>query len=193
MNSLVFSCLIYKSYIVHWANGTENGTNPRYSFCLHCTDCLSARARATDCSRSHGLTVIHSAGRYSNLIRRRINNSSVRSNEKHSNSTQNSVKATDIQINATDVETRKKLFNKHISSIHHGFNITTETTCGRNGLMFTSVLKLFTQLFPALQRTLNYHYMERPLQRLRLISHFHSLYIYIFFIYQIIFGHYEWQ
>ncbi len=28
----------------------------------------------------------------------------------------------------------KTLFNKQISTIHHGFNITTGTTCGRNGL-----------------------------------------------------------
>ncbi len=72
---------------------------------------LSARAGATGCSRLRD-TVIHSAGRYSkesSRIRRRINNISVKSCEKHSNLAQNSVKATDIRTNATDVETRKNI------------------------------------------------------------------------------------
>ncbi len=64
--------------------------------------------------RSRGLlsitrhTVIHSAGRYSeesSQIHRRVNNISVKSCEKHSNS----VKATDIRTNATDVETRRNI------------------------------------------------------------------------------------
>ncbi len=72
---------------------------------------LSTRAGAADCSRSRD-TVIHSAGRYSeesSRIHHRINNISVKSCEKHSNSAQNSVKATDIRSNATDVETRKNI------------------------------------------------------------------------------------
>ncbi len=79
----------------------KSGTNPRYSFRLHGADCLSARARATGCSRSRD-TVLHSAGRYSE-IHHRINNISVKSCERQSNSAQNSVKATDIRTNATDV------------------------------------------------------------------------------------------
>ncbi len=66
-------------------------------------DGLSARTGAAGCSRSR-YTVIHSAGRYSEESR--INNISVRSCEKPSNSAQNYVKATDIRTNATDVETR---------------------------------------------------------------------------------------
>ncbi len=90
---------------------TESGTNPHYSFGLRGADRLSARAGAAGCSRSRD-TVIHSAGRYSeesSRICRRINNISVKSCEKHSNSVQNSVKATDIRTNATDVETRKNI------------------------------------------------------------------------------------
>ncbi len=57
-------------------------------------------------------TVIHSAGRYSeesSRIHRGINNISVKSSEKHSNSAQNYVKATDIRTNATVVETRRNI------------------------------------------------------------------------------------
>ncbi len=86
------------------------------------------------CSRSRD-TVIHSAGRYSEESR--INNISVKSCEKHSNS--------DIRTNATDVE---KKFYKQISTIHNGSNITTGITCGRNGLKFLSVFKCFTT-FPS--------------------------------------------
>ncbi len=62
----------------------------------------------------HSDTVIHSAVRYSeekqsNSPQRIINNISVNSWEKHFNSMQNSVKATDIRTNATDVETRKNI------------------------------------------------------------------------------------
>ncbi len=61
-------------------------------------DRLSAQAGAVGCSRSCD-TVIHSAGRYSKESSRnrpRINNISGKSCEKHSNSAQNSVIATDI-------------------------------------------------------------------------------------------------
>ncbi len=44
---------------------------------------------------------------WSSRIHRGINNISVKSCEKHSNSPQNYVKATDIEINSTDVETRR--------------------------------------------------------------------------------------
>ncbi len=71
-----------------------------------------------------------------------------RSCEKRSNSALNSVKAKDIRTNATDVENRKNIAQ---TNLHHGLNITTGTTCGRNGLMFSRVFKCFTQLFPALQ------------------------------------------
>ncbi len=57
-------------------------------------------------------TVIHSAGRYSeesSRIGRRINSISVKFCEKHSNSVQNSVKATANRTNATNVETRKNI------------------------------------------------------------------------------------
>ncbi len=64
---------------------------------------LSARTDAAGCSRSRD-TVIHGAGRYSEESR--LNNISVKSCEKHSNSAQNYVKTTDIRTNATDVETR---------------------------------------------------------------------------------------
>ncbi len=57
----------------------KSGTNPRYSFRLRGADCLSARAGATGCSRSRD-TVLHSAGRYSE-IHHRINNISVKSCE----------------------------------------------------------------------------------------------------------------
>ncbi len=89
----------------------ESRTNLRYLFGLHGAECLSARAGAVGCSRSSD-TVIHSAGRYSeesSRICRRINNISVKSCEKkHSNSVENSVKATDIRTNA-DVESRKNI------------------------------------------------------------------------------------
>ncbi len=78
---------------------------------LHRTNELKAeRIRAT---RSRD-TAIHSTGRYSeerSRIHHRINNISVKSWEMHSNS----VKATDIRTNATDVETWKTLFIKHKS------------------------------------------------------------------------------
>ncbi len=48
-------------------------------------------------------TLLYSAGTYSEESR--INNISVKSCEKHSNS----VKATDIRTNATDVETRRNI------------------------------------------------------------------------------------
>ncbi len=72
---------------------TESRTNPRLG-----SDRIS---RSRD-------TVIHSAGRYSeeiSRIHRGINNISVKSCEKRSNS----VKATDIRTNATDVETRRNI------------------------------------------------------------------------------------
>ncbi len=98
------SCPMYKSYIgqtnrkrnesalLVWANGADR---------------LSVRTGSADCSRSRD-TVIHSAGRYSeesSRIHRGINNISVKSCEKHSNS----VKATDIRTNVTDVETRRNI------------------------------------------------------------------------------------
>ncbi len=85
---------------------TESGTNPRYSFGLYGADRLSAQTGAAGCSRSRD-TVIHSAGRYSEESR--INNISVKSCEKHSNSAQNYVKVTDIRTNATDVETKRNI------------------------------------------------------------------------------------
>ncbi len=46
----------------------------------------------------------------------------------------------------------KILFNKHKSPpFTMDLILTTGTNCGRNGLMFSSVFKCFTQLFPALQ------------------------------------------
>ncbi len=106
MNSLAFSsCPIYKSYI----GQTNRKRNESVLLCS--ADRLSARAGAAGCSRSRD-TVIHSAGRYSeesSRIRRRINNISVKSCEKHLNLAQNSVKATDIRTNATHVETRKNI------------------------------------------------------------------------------------
>ncbi len=68
----------------------------------------SLHARFTRATRA----VIHSAGRYSeesSRISRRIHNISVRSCEKHSNSPQNYVKATDIRTNSTDVENRRNV------------------------------------------------------------------------------------
>ncbi len=107
MNSLVFSsCSIYKSYI--------GRTNPRFSFGLHGAERLSARTGAAGCSRSRD-TIIHSAGRYSETssqIHSGINNISVKSCEKHYNSAQNSVKATDIRTNSTVVETKKTYLAK---------------------------------------------------------------------------------
>ncbi len=91
-----------------------------------CATCLGYMAqtvyllgleRAAGCSRSRD-TVKHSAGRYSeesSQIYSGFNNISVKSCEKRSNSTQNSVKATDTRINTTDVENRTTLFNKHKS------------------------------------------------------------------------------
>ncbi len=46
---------------------------------------------------------------WSSRIHRGINNISVKSCEKHSNSPQNYVKPTDIEINSTDVETRRNI------------------------------------------------------------------------------------
>ncbi len=99
MNSFAFSsCPIYKSYI-----GQTNRKRNKSALLVWATDRLSARTGAAGCSRSRH-TVIHSAGRYSEESR--INNISVKSCEKHSNSAQNYVKTTDIRTNATDVETR---------------------------------------------------------------------------------------
>ncbi len=75
-------------------------TQFQFSVCMYCT-----------CGRIDNKTlldVIHSAGRYSeesSRIHSGINNISVKSCEKHSNS----VKATDIRTNATDVETRRNI------------------------------------------------------------------------------------
>ncbi len=90
-----------------WDRAWESGTNPHYLFGLHSADRLSARARAGGCSQSRN-TIIHSAGRYSEEVVEFATESitSVKSCEKHSNSAQNSGKATDIRTNATDVETR---------------------------------------------------------------------------------------
>ncbi len=89
---------------------TESGTNPRYSFGLHGTVyLLGPEPRAA---------LDHATPRYSeesSRIHSRINNISVKSCEKHSNSAHNYIQATDIRINATDVETRKKNFYKHKS------------------------------------------------------------------------------
>ncbi len=111
INSFAFSsCPIYKSYIGQ-TNRKRNKSALSYSFGLYGADHLSARTGATGCSRSRD-TVIHSAGRYSeesSRIHRGINNISVKSWEKHSNSAQNYVKATYIRTNATDVEARKNI------------------------------------------------------------------------------------
>ncbi len=96
---------------LHWTSGT----NPRLSFGLQTVYLLRPEPRALSRSRD---TVINNAVRYSeesSRIRRRIHNISVKSCEKHSNSAQNSVKATDIRTNATDVETRETMFNKQKS------------------------------------------------------------------------------
>ncbi len=99
MNSFAFSsCPIYKSYI-----GQTNRKRNESTLLVWATDRLSARTGAAGCSRSRD-TVIHRNGRYSEESR--INNISVKSCEKPSNSAQNYVKTTDIRTNATDVETR---------------------------------------------------------------------------------------
>ncbi len=107
MNSFAFSsCTIYKSYI-----GQTNRKRNKSALIVWATDRLFARTGAAGCSRSRD-TVIHSAGRYSeesSRISRRIHNISVRSCEKHSNSAQNYVKATDIRTNSTDVENRRNV------------------------------------------------------------------------------------
>ncbi len=96
INILAFSsCPIYKSYI----GLTDRKWNESMLLVW------SARAGAAGCSQSCN-TVIHSAGRYSkerSRILRGINNISVRSCEKNSNLVKNSIKATDIRTNATDV------------------------------------------------------------------------------------------
>ncbi len=109
MNSLAFSsCPIYKSYI-----GQTNRKRNESALLVWAT-----RRRQFICSgRSRGLLSITrhhytQRWRYSeegSQIHRRINNISVKSCEMHSNSAQNSVKATDIRTNATDVETRKNI------------------------------------------------------------------------------------
>ncbi len=104
---------------------------------LHWTNEPKAE-RICGCSRSRD-TVKHSAGRYSeesSQIYSGINNISVKSCEKHSNSTQNSVKATDTRTNTTDVENRTTLFNKHKSPPFTMDLTNTGTACGRNGLNF---------------------------------------------------------
>ncbi len=53
-----------------------------------------------------------------------INNISVKSYEKHSNSAQNSVKAMDIRTNATDVDTRKNNCSIN-TNLHHSYNMIT--------------------------------------------------------------------
>ncbi len=107
MNSFAFSsCPIYKSCI-----GQTNRKRNKSALLVWATDRLSARTGAAGCSRSRD-TVIHSAGweiQWSSRIYRGINNISVKSCEKHSNSPQNYVKATDIEINSTDVETRRNI------------------------------------------------------------------------------------
>ncbi len=103
INSFAFSsCPIYKSYIGQTNRKRKQIRATRLGYTR-----LSARTGAAGCFRSHD-TVIHSAGRYSeesSRIHRGINNISVKSCEKHSNSD----KATDIRTNATDVETRRNI------------------------------------------------------------------------------------
>ncbi len=101
-DSLAFSsCLIYKSYIEQMNRKRNESALLRYL--------LWKRRYLLSCSRSRD-TVIHSTRRYSeesSRIHRGINNISVKSCEKHSNSAHNSVKATGIRTNATDVETSR--------------------------------------------------------------------------------------
>ncbi len=63
MNSFAFSsCTIYKSYI-----GQTNRKRNKSALLVWATDRLSARTGAAGCSRSRD-TVIHSAGRYSEVV-----------------------------------------------------------------------------------------------------------------------------
>ncbi len=86
---------------------TESGTNPRYSFGLQ-TVYLLGPARGLLSITRHRYTQRWEI-QWSSRIHRGINNISVKFCEKHSNSPQNYVKATDIEINSTDVETRRNI------------------------------------------------------------------------------------
>ncbi len=90
------------------------------AFLARATRCIYMLGPEPRCCSQSSDTIIHSAGRYSeesSRIFHRINNIFVKPCEKHINSAQNSIKATDIRTNATDVESKpgKTLFNKHKS------------------------------------------------------------------------------
>ncbi len=112
---------------------TENGTNPRYSFGLHGADRLSARTGAMGCSRSRD-TVIHSAGRYSEVVK--FTTESITS---LSNLVRNIQIRHRILLKLRISEQMPLMWKpgKHclINTNLHGFNITTGTTCVRNSLM----------------------------------------------------------
>ncbi len=86
---------------------TESGTNPRYSFGLQTVYLFGLAPQAALDHATPLYTALEI--QWSSRIHRGINNISVKSCEKHSNSPQNYVKATDIEINSTDVETRRNI------------------------------------------------------------------------------------
>ncbi len=121
---------------LHRTNEPKAETNPRYSFGRYSADCLSARTGAAGCSRSHD-TVIHSAGRYSEVVEFATESITSQSNLVRSIQIRHRIM---LKLQTSEQmplmwKPGETLFNKHITTIHHGFNITTGTTCGRNGLM----------------------------------------------------------
>ncbi len=87
---------------------TESRTNPRYSFGLQTVNLLGPEPRA---ALDHVTSLYTALGDTVKKVVEFTTESitSVKSCEKHSNSEQNSVKATDIRTNATDMETRKNI------------------------------------------------------------------------------------
>ncbi len=114
---------------------TESGTNPCYSF-----DLLGLLCHATPLYTALGDTV-----KKSNSPRNQ--NISVRSCEKNSNWWR-ILKLRISEQTPLMWKPGETLLSKQLH-LHHGFNITTGTTCGLNRLMFSSDFKCFTQLFSA--------------------------------------------
>ncbi len=107
---------------------TESGTNPRYLFGLQTVYLLGPEPRAA---------LDHATPLYTALGDTVNKEESITSLSDLVRSIQILLKLQTSEQTPLMWKPGETLFNKHISTIHHGFNITnvTGTTCGRNGLM----------------------------------------------------------
>ncbi len=131
MNSFAFSsCPIYKSYI-----GQTNRKRNKSALLVWATDRLSARTGAAGCSRSRD-TVIHGAGRYSEVVEFTAESITSLSNLVRSIQIRHIIMLK-LQISEQTPlmwKPGETLFNKHITTIRHGFNITNVTGTRSNVL-----------------------------------------------------------